>query len=177
MPSKPPEKDNPDVGFAVPWIAKAFGTTAYKVRSALAGVQPIGKGGKAALYSLPDAAKVLVAKEMDWREALKKMKPADLPANLRREFWTAKKAEQDYRRDNGELWETDAVLEMMSDCFDVFGNGVRLLPDLLEREAGLSPAQRELVERTVDGMMEQWHEKLTEHKKLNNTMDGGEAAE
>ena len=178
MPSKPEEKDTPDVGFAVPWIAKAFGVSPYKVRTGLADVQPKGKAGKAALYDLRDAAKVLVAKEVDWKEVLRNAKKSDLPASLQSEVWRARKIEMDYRKEAGELFEAGAVLELMSDCFAIIRNGVRLLPDSLKREAGLSEPQRHAAERMLDDTLAQWREKLLEHMRENNTPAiGHEAAD
>ena len=152
--AKPPERNAIEVGFAVPWLAKALRVTEYHVRNRIADLKPKGRAGKANLYDLEEAVKAIVRHEVDWEKQLKSLKKSDLPVSLQTEYWAAQSAEQKFRREAGELWETNAVFDAFSDVFSLIRERVRVWSESLERESGLTAEQRRLLSGLTDELLD-----------------------
>lgn len=152
------EKNTVDAGFTLVWLAKAFRTTRHRVQTQLADMRPKGKGGKAALYDLNDAAQRLVAVKIDADELLKRATTKDLPPRLQTEVWAALRQEKKFMQEAGDLWETNAVFEMLSECFGEVRSELRVHSEAVEREVGLTGEQRKLLTDLT-------------HQTLNNLRD------
>lgn len=147
-------------GVTVPWLARAFNLNDNTVRSRLAACPVIGKIGNANAYSLADAAPYLVKSRTDVEAFLKKVKIDDFPLKLRKEYWEAKKKEQDFLKEAKELWHTSDVIDAVTGIFLSVKLTVQLWPDTVERQIGLSNEQRELLVALGDSLLGSIHEEV-----------------
>ncbi len=158
-----------ETGFTVSWLSRAFGVSQYFVRKLLADAPVKGKGGKANLYDIREAAKRLIHGDVDWDELLRKINKRDLPAHLQTEIWAARRAEQRFRQDAGELWSTDAVLDVLTSVLAVVRSRVVIWPDTLERQTGLTADQRDRLMQLADSLLDDVHDAILEESKKHTT--------
>ena len=71
-------------------------------------------------------------------------------SRARKEAWTAKTVELDYRIKEGEYVKREAVREACATAFASIAQTLRSIPDLLERREGVSPETCETVSKTID---------------------------
>lgn len=119
----------------------------------VSGLVPVGRREGTVVYSIPEAAARLVKPSYEIERYIMEMNHLDLPPLLAKEFWNSQIARTKFEEMNGDLWRTPDVVRLISELF----NGVRmvllLLPDTVEREAGLSREQKAVVRRTMDGAL------------------------
>jgi hypothetical protein len=149
-------------GYSLSWYANEFGIARSTVAKRLtaAGVEPVGAGPKGAvLYRLRDAAPVLVgpagpAPDDDAFD------PERLPPLERQQWMNSEKARiQGLREHDKLLRERNLLLEYDNVEFGIAAllkrlrEGVLLMPDVIEAEAGLAPRQREAMNRQIDVLL------------------------
>lgn len=71
-------------------------------------------------------------------------------SRARKEAWTAKTVELDYRIKEGEYVKREAVREACATAFASIAQTLRSIPDLLERREGVAPETCETVSKTID---------------------------
>ena len=91
---------------------------------------------------------------------MKKVKIDDFPLKLRKEYWEAKKKEQDFLKEAKELWHTSDVIDAVTGIFLSVKLTVQLWPDTVERQIGLSNEQRELLVALGDSLLGSIHEEV-----------------
>lgn len=64
------------------------------------------------------------------------------------------------RREAGELYERDQVLQVFATSVATFAEQMRSVPDMLERKAGLHPRQAELAAEEIDKQLEELKRRL-----------------
>jgi hypothetical protein len=96
-------------------------------------------------YDIAVAARYLVDPVVSLEDFLSELKPEQLPERTRESFWNAKRKELLYRRDAGELWPTDSVIEVFAETFKSFRKANQLWADTVEETIGLTDEQRKLV--------------------------------
>lgn len=112
---------------------------------------PVGRRRGTAVYSISEAAQRLVKPSYEIERVIMGMNHSDLPPMLQNAFWSAQKTRATYEEMIGDLWRTSRVVRLISVLFNSVRMALLLLPDTLEREAGLSREQRAVVRRVVDG--------------------------
>lgn len=112
---------------------------------------PVGRRRGTAVYSISEAAQRLVKPSYEIERVIMGMNHSDLPPMLQNAFWSAQKTRATYEEMIGDLWRTSKVVRLISVLFNSVRMALLLLPDTLEREAGLSREQRAVVRRVVDG--------------------------
>lgn len=112
---------------------------------------PVGRRRGTAVYSVAEAAQRLVKPSYEIERVIMGMNHSDLPPMLQNAFWSAQKTRATYEEMIGDLWRTSRVVRLISVLFNSVRMALLLLPDTLEREAGLSREQRAVVRRVVDG--------------------------
>ena len=112
---------------------------------------PVGRRRGTAVYSIAEAAQRLVKPSYEIERVIMGMNHSDLPPMLQNAFWSAQKTRATYEEMIGDLWRTSKVVRLISVLFNSVRMALLLLPDTLEREAGLSREQRAVVRRVVDG--------------------------
>ena len=86
-------------------------------------------------------------------------------AKAKREHHRAQMAELEYKKMAGDLALMSEVMQLYTTTVAVFAEQMRSLPDMLERKAGLTPAQAEMAADFVDEQLEQLELRLV--KRLN----------
>jgi hypothetical protein len=167
-------------GVSVPWMMKAFRMGRGAVEKRLAGCPTVGQGKHGTpIYDLPLAASYLVKPRIDWIEALKTLKPDELPEKLRAAYWDAKLKRQRWEEKAGDLWRTVAVLETFGEVFKLLRTSLQLIPEAVDRETGITPEQRTIITRVVDEIQDEMHKSLIRFASQNmtNNMAAEEADE
>jgi hypothetical protein len=148
-------------GVSIAWLMKAFRMGRAAIEHRLAGCPTVGAGKHGIpLYDLPVAASYLVKPRMTQAEMFRSLKPADLPDKLKDSYWAAKLKQQKYERQAGDLWRTGQVLDTFAEVFKLLRTSLQLIPDAVDREKGITPEQRQIITRVVDGIQDELHGKL-----------------
>lgn len=131
----------------------------------LHGVTPTGNRRGYATYTIAAAAPYLVRPMYDIETYIKKMNHADLPNELKKEFWNALKARQDYELRAGHLWPTAKVIEHASELLKLVKMSAQLATDNLERNTELTERQRDGINEILRSMLEDLQSKIAENFK------------
>lgn len=145
-------------------LGEMFGIHHREVRSRLAPLDPCGKRGQFALYSVKDAARLLVDPfdEEETVERILRMNHTQLPKMLSKEFWQGQRLKQQVEREAGDLWPTTQVVELAGEAFKTLRLSLMLMADTVEREAGLSEKQRSMILALVDATLTDMRERLVD---------------
>jgi purine-nucleoside phosphorylase len=81
---------------------------------------------------------------------------------LSKEYWYGQNQRLNYLERVGDLFDTRAVVELASDAFKTIRLSLMLISDAVEREAGLTLAQREIIDRMMHAALETMREKLVD---------------
>lgn len=123
------------------------------VTQKVASLIPVGRRRGTPIFSVPEAASRLVPPGYEIERAIKNMNHSDLPPMLQSAFWTSLEKRAKYEEMIGDLWRTARVVRLISVLFNSVRLILRLLPDTIEREAGLTSEQKAIVRRVVDGAL------------------------
>ena len=109
-----------------------------------------------------------------WRYAPKDTEQIDadpdtLSAKDRLAWYQGNREKRRDMLDAGELYERAPTLHTFSTTVATFAEQVRAIPDMLERRAGLSPAQAEIAAAEIDTQLEAVKKRLLE--QINATED------
>lgn len=157
-------------GVSISWLVKAFRMGRGKLEGKLIGCPIIGYGKhRVALYDLPTAAAYLIEPKHDLIRLLDKLEPKDLPESLREPYWNAKLKEQRYLEKAGELWPTDLVIDKISEVLAKIKAMLTIVPDTLERDAGLTADQRLIAKTTIDELQTEIYEFIVGLGKVSFT--------
>lgn len=132
-------------------LAIMFSMDPKTVMAKVSGLVPVGRRRGTAVYSIPEAAQRLVKPSYEIERVIMGMNHSDLPPMLQNAFWSAQKTRAAYEEMIGDLWRTSKVVRLISVLFNSVRMSLLLLPDVLEREAGLTREQRAVVRRVVEG--------------------------
>lgn len=141
-------------GLNISQLEKAFERDKRTINQALASVEPDGYRNGVPIWRISTAAQYLVKPSYSVEHKLRRMNPRDLPPMLQKEFWDAMSRRMKFLEDAGDLWRTDSVISMMSECFQTFKMECRLTADAVGQNVELSKRQRDIVVNLIDGMME-----------------------
>lgn len=114
---------------------------------------PVGRRRGTPIYAVAEAAARLVKPGYEIERVIMNMNHSDLPPMLQSAFWNSQKARAVYEEMIGDLWRTSRVVRLISVLFNSVRMALLLLPDTLEREAGLTTEQRAVVRRVVEGAL------------------------
>lgn len=156
-------------GVTVYWLSQVFGITPETVRMRLADCTPESVNGKSNRYRVRDAAPYLVDPKIDIEKYMKRMRAGDLPPLLQKEIWDAKLKRQRWEAQAGDLWHTQDVIAVLSEVFATIKSTIQLWPDTVERTAGLTDEQRELLVHMGDTLQDEVYRKLQEMAKAKKT--------
>ena len=143
-------------GVSVPWLMKVFRTGRGVIERKLRGVKPVGQGKhNTPLYDLAEVCAYLVTPKYDIEEHIRNLGPESLPENLRVAYWQARLQEQRYKKNAGDLWNTDRVMGRIIDILQQIRVKLQLTSEMVERETPLSAEQRKAVIRVSDGVQDE----------------------
>jgi hypothetical protein len=152
-------------GANITQIAKLFRMERRDVTPKILDVAPCGQRGGYPIYYIHEVAPHLVKPIYDVETYLKRMHPNDLPKHLTKEFWSGMRAKQEYDKAAGNLWETDKVIEVMSEAFKLLRMSILLAGDTVEREMAFSTEQRDKLRVIMDGALNDCANRLVDRFK------------
>ncbi len=167
-------------GVNVTWLSQAFRMDLKTVRRKLAPIEPIGTGARGAeIYDFVEAVRYL-AKPPPGQlgEFLRGLRVQDLPIHLQDPYWSAMRKKQIYELHARQLWKTEDVLDVLGETFKTVKATMQLWVDNLDAQSGLTPEQRVLVTRMVDGLQDEIYARLVEmpkHRQTGSLADSPEA--
>lgn len=158
-------------GVSIPWLCKAFGLTRGKVVESLVDcpVKDTTPNG-APKYDLAVAAAYLVKPIGDFEAYLKKIKPNQLPDNMRETYWNARLKEQKFRQIAGNLWPTNKVMEVLGETFKNIRTTTQLWVETIDETSGLTVQQRETLSDLVNDLLDNLHLRLQEQASEKATL-------
>lgn len=116
---------------------------------------PTGRRNNTDIWELHLAAPHLVKPIYDIESYIKRMHHNDLPKHLTKEFWAGLRSKQEYMKQEGDLWPTAKVVEVIGGLMKLMKMNVRLMADSVDRQAELTDRQRALVKGLGDNMLEE----------------------
>lgn len=123
------------------------------------------------LYAIRDVAPYVIdiSAVVDIAEIIKTTSLKKLPPELTKNFWDAANSRKKHLEDNGELWRTEAVLEVLLDVFKVMRRSVTLFIDTIGDRTETTPKQRQLITEMGDGLLASLRDDLIEKFELYET--------
>jgi hypothetical protein len=140
-------------GATVRQLALMFKMDPKVVMSKVSSLVPCGRRRGTPIYPVSEAAARLVKPGYDIERVIMNMNHSDLPPMLQNAFWSAQKTRAAYEEMIGDLWRTSRVVRLISVLFNSVRMILLLLPDTIEREAGLTREQKQVVRRVVEGAL------------------------
>lgn len=140
-------------GATVNQLSIMFKMAPKDVAVKVAGLVPAGHRRGTPFYAVNEAAARLVKPGYEIERVLMNMNQSDLPPMLQNAFWSAQKTRALFEEMMGDLWRTSRVVRLISVLFNSVRMAMLLLPDRIEREAGLNSEQRAVVRRVVEGAL------------------------
>lgn len=138
-------------GATIRQLAIMFKADPKVVTRKVSGLVPVGRREGTAVYSIPEAASRLVKPSYEIERYIMEMNHLDLPPLLSKEFWNSQIARTKFEEMNADLWRTPDVVRVISVLFNSIRMMLLVLPDTVEREAGLNKEQKAVVRRVIDG--------------------------
>lgn len=150
------------------WYADLLGIGRTTVQRKLAHLEPrvIRNGTK--LYNPREALPCLVQPH-DLKKHIAQMNPRELPERLRKEYWSARKAEMDVRQRAGDLWSSDDVRKMFGDLMKLTKDNVLLWADTVGETSVLSAEQVEAIDDLGRSLLLQFAEAIQQYSSNDNT--------
>jgi hypothetical protein len=141
-------------------IAMLFRTDAKTLPRRLRRLKPVATRSGVKVYSIRDAAAYLVKPGYSIEQYLRTMHANELPVGLMKEFWAGQKSRQSFEMQAGDLWPTAQVVEALAEAFKQARMTILLFPETVERESGVTDAQRKVLRRLADGLIDDLREAL-----------------
>lgn len=151
-------------GVSISQLNIIFGMDNRTVAAKMAGVEPVGKRHSFPIYSIKEAAAVLVEPTLDLDQIeqiaayVRKLNPQNMPKMLTKEFWAAMRTKQLYEEDAGDLWRTDKVVEVFGDLVKSIRTPLILAKDAVANEMELDDRSQKIIDRIIDDILEGLHD-------------------
>ena len=120
------------------------------------------------LYAIRDVAPYLidVSAVVDIAEIIKNTPIRKLPPELTKNYWESVNARKKHLEDIGELWRTEAVMEVFLDAFKTIRQSVNQFVDTVADRTEITDKQRQLLTEMCDSLLATAREKLIEKFEL-----------
>lgn len=123
-------------------------------------LKPVGRRNGHPVFSVKEAARLLVLPSNRVVAQVLGMHHYQLPPMLKKEYWAARKLRQGYLVEREDLWSTARVASYMGEAFQQIRMALLLLPDALARRSQLTEAQRDVLNTITDGVLTDARERL-----------------
>ncbi len=143
-------------------IGHLFRTDPKTLPTRLRGIRPSSTKSGVNYYDIRTAAGRLVKPGYSIEQYLRRMHPNEMPVGLMKEFWAGQGSRQNYEIKNGDLWPTAQVVESLAESFKDARMTILLFPETVERETGVTDAQRRVLRRLADTLIDDLRESLVE---------------
>lgn len=131
-------------------------------------LQPCGRRSGFPIYSIKEAAAVLIEPTLDLDDVeklsayVRKLNPANMPKMLTKEFWAAMRTKQLYEEDAGDLWRTEKVVEVFSELVSAVRTPLILAKDTVANERELDDRIQAILDRIIDSILEHLYDAVFE---------------
>jgi len=148
------------VRLSIARLAESFGMSRTTVASRLAmyGVQPDGRRNGYPVYRLKDAAAALVGSA--GTDAEGNLDPRFLPPQQRNAWYQSEARRLDVEMTTGQLIPAAQHEADLSDMTKEFVQFLETLPDVMERDCGLTPEQVVAMAESVDRTRESFYQRI-----------------
>lgn len=151
------------VGATPSELGMMFGMTPQEVNKRIVGkIIPTKTEHKLPRYNIGEAAPFLCNVQFDVEAYLKELSPARMPVGLQKAFWAGLRSRQDYEENQGDLWRTQRVIEVLAEVFKPISMSLQMLVDEVEQTTELTPKQREIIIKIADKMRGNAHRALVD---------------
>lgn len=150
------------------WYADLLGIGRTTVQRKLAHLNPRVVGNGTKLYEPREALPCLVQPH-DLKKHLSQMNPRDLPERLRKEFWGARKLEQQVRKEAGDLWSSADVNRMLGDLMKLIKDNVLLWADTVGETQPLTNEQVMAIDDLGRNLLSQIAESIQQYANTHHT--------
>ena len=154
---------------------------ADEIMRRLGDLQPVGTGRQGnPIYDVAEAAARIVRPQLTAEAIDRYMRTANaasLPATVNKHYWDGMRSRERYREEIDELWLTEDVTRMLSECFQMIRASLVLLPDLMRARGDMSEPQFRFVQRLVDDMIEDVGARLVSHLVKPSRSDSADRAD
>ena len=162
--SKPIEELNIiHTGATISDLASIFGGSARDVQKKIIGrVAPSTPPDEYPIrYRIGDVAPFLVnPANVNLEDVIKGLTPAKLPPMLQDAFWKAQRNRQNFEVEQGHLWSTERVVEVLGNAFKPLRMALMMFKSEVASRTELSPLQRTIIEQMTDSALETLHDEL-----------------
>lgn len=134
-------------------IAQLFNTDAKTLPKRMKGVVPKGKRSGYHVYDIAEAASMIVRPGYEIEDFIRQMSPQELSPLLTKEFWNGQNARLNFEKNMGMHWPTEDVVAAFGELVNVVRMTALLVADDVDRETGLTDAQRLIIRRIMDAMV------------------------
>lgn len=136
-------------------MAEAFGMSRNTVSKRLReqNVQPAGQDRGSAVYALKDAAPALFQADPTTSGALND--PNKMPPEMRKAWFQSENERLKFEKTEGLLCETSDVARNYALLAKAVIQVMETMPDVLERDCGLTPSQVAKVQASIDDLRDQ----------------------
>lgn len=145
-------------GASINQLSQLFELDRRTVADRLRGVTPSGRRSTFPIYRIADVAELLVSgymSEEQLTEAQKRQR-----ADKEKDYWDARLKEQKFLENQGDLWRTDKVIEVLSTVFKEFREAMVQFVDKIEHESDLPTHLVNKTKSFSDGLLVELREKL-----------------
>lgn len=157
-------------GVTVGFLAQVFGLNHSMVKRKLVNCPVKARRSRGTtqvqhLYDLKVAASYLVEARIDPEDIIKSLRKEDLPPSISTAYWDAQLKRQKWEEQAGMLWRTEMISGVIGSMFQTIKFTIQLWADTIERQAGLTEDQRELLNGLTDELQQQMFDSLRENAK------------
>lgn len=157
--------DNPLItqGATITELSELFGIDRKEVRHRISSVSPHGKRGQSEVWRVRDVAPKLIKLDDSMTDLVSQVLAThhtDLPKMLSKEYWYGQNQRIRFLREINELWDTSYVVTLCGDVFKTLRLSLMLSADTVEREAGLTVKQRDIIGNLIHQALFEAREKL-----------------
>jgi hypothetical protein len=163
-------------GASISQLVKAFKMDARDVSRKMRNVQPCGERRGFPIYWLKDAAAALSPPKVSEEDILAyigSMNFKNLPPALNKEVWNGLRARLRFEQEQGDLWLTERIQEVVATLMQTFRMGVLLMPDKLSRMEKLTPKAHEALRQFCDEMLADMQQRIAEAMESLEPMTPG----
>jgi hypothetical protein len=143
-------------------LAHLFRTDAKTLPRRLHGIRPTNVRSGVRVYDIREAASRLVKPGYSIEHYIRRMHHNELPVGLSKEFWAGQRSRQEFEIKQGDLWPTAKVVEFLAETLKDARMTILLFPETVERETGVTDAQRKTIRRLCDGLIDELRKTLVE---------------
>lgn len=137
-------------------LSQLTGMARETIARRIQGIRPAGQRAGHPVYHLRDVGPAIYGEP-----ASAASDPNELSANERDRWYASELKRLEYEQELGQLLKAEEVRSAWADALKAIMLALDTLTDVLERDAGLSPEQTAVIQRTVDRMRASLYRDLT----------------